>query len=123
MGMNPKPSEHEIQAAVIQWCDIMANQDYRYGLIYAIPNARKISPAGMNYCRQEGLRKGFPDTCLPWGNGKYNALYIEFKKGTNQPSIEQMEWARKLHRAGNLCYCINDIELAKKTITGYLFFK
>lgn len=103
------PSEHAVQASVIQWWDI-ACKGYKlppYALM-AIPNAGKRSYAAANWMRAEGLRKGVPDLFLavPSMGESACGLWIELKVGRNKPSAEQLALIKFL-RVGyrvEVCY-------------------
>lgn len=95
--------EHRMQCEFVKWCRLMAKyfKDYRFAMIYAIPNAGHRSPAMGNIMKREGLRKGCPDLCLPVRTKKYGALYIEMKTLTGRLTIAQEEWLENLRTYGN----------------------
>ncbi len=94
-------SEHDEQAAVIDYCDAKSIP------VFAIPNASRRSPAAANYMKAEGLRPGVPDLCIPRAHGEYHSLYIEMKHGRGKPTEEQVRWIHALRAEGMaafVCY-------------------
>lgn len=79
-------SEATEQQAVIRWAGYMSGRYPELELLYHIPNGgsrNKIEAANL---KQQGVKSGVPDLCLPVGKGKYNGLYIEMKFGRNKPT-------------------------------------
>lgn len=116
-------SETSEQIALLEYCDMMANQDWRWGLIYHIPNQGKRSPWIGKLLKRMGLRAGMPDLCLPWPNSAYPGLYIEMKSETGTLSPNQKVRRELLIRAG-YCWCeARSFEQAKSIIQAHLLFK
>ena len=111
-------SEHDEQAALIQWAD--THPDKRLRLLYAIPNAGKRSYGAAAYYKAEGLRPGVPDLCLPVPAYGWHGLYIELKHGENKPTQKQLEWLDALSGQGYFCAVCWGWEEGSKTIEGYL---
>lgn len=107
-------SEHDEQVAVIEYCDARSIP------VYAIPNAAKRSPAAAAHMREEGLRKGFPDLCIPRPSGKYHSLYIEMKHGKGKPTAEQVEWVHRLRAEGMAAYVCYEASNAIACIEWYM---
>ena len=91
-------SEHDVQCAVVKYCDAMGYP------CYAVPNGQKRTPAQAAWLRDEGMRPGVPDLCLPVARGRYHSLYIEMKYGTNKATDEQAAWIRALREQGMCAY-------------------
>lgn len=102
-------SEAEEQITVVEYCDALGIP------IYHIPNERRCSAKTGAHLKAQGLRRGFPDLCVPVPAGDFSALYIELKAEGGKVSAEQEEWIYRLRRYGNLaCVCYgakNAIEL------------
>lgn len=108
-------SEHSHQVTVVNYCRTMVNKQPLLSLIYAVPNgARTNSIAQASKLKAEGLRRGFPDLCLPVPIQPYHSLYIEMKKpaitklsAKGALSIDQAIWLNRLyhqHHAVAVCY-------------------
>lgn len=91
-------SEHDEQVAVVEYCDLKGIP------CYSIPNAGKRSPQAAAYMRDEGLRPGVPDLCIPVARGRYHSLYIEMKADGGKPTEEQARWIHRLRAEGMCAY-------------------
>lgn len=118
-----RPEEHE-QTAFFDYCRAMAHVHQGYELAFAIPNERKASIQRRIAMKRAGLTKGIPDICVPVGNDKYSALFIEMKVKPNKASPEQMDILKKLNAVGNyavICWSANDaIEIINKYLNNKL---
>lgn len=105
------PSEHQSQAAVIQWAKDNEAQHPDLRLLYAIPNGTNRSAAGAGKAKREGVKSGVPDLCLPISRGPFIGLYIEMKKEGGAVSETQTKWIEALRAAGHhtvVCYSAPD---------------
>lgn len=107
-------AEHDEQVAVVEYCDLKSIP------VYAIPNAAKRTPAAAAYMRDEGLRKGFPDLCVPRARGPYHSLYIEMKSDGGKPTEEQSEWIWRLREEGMCAYVCYGASNAIALIEQYM---
>lgn len=117
-GLNP--SEHEIQAAFIQYCNWMAIQDERYQLVAAVPNGGQRHPAVAQKLKKEGVKPGYPDVIIDVPNAHFHGLRIEFKRPKGQQTAAQKEWQKRLTKQGFLytvCYSTTE---AIQVLTEYL---
>lgn len=116
------PSEHQEQAAVVQWWGLQCN---RYGLpdfaLFAIPNAGAGAQKGQaGKMKAEGVRPGVPDLCLSVPRGTFHGLYIEMKSfaGNLRPSQRNVAaWLQGQGYAVEVCY---SAEAAVRAIREYL---
>jgi hypothetical protein len=127
-------AEHEEQAAVIQWAALMEGQMPELGLLYAIPNGAKLpylhkkGRNGKTYrwspeaekLKEEGMRAGVPDLCLPVARKGFHGLYLELKYGDNKPSEKQAAYLDALAEQGYLAAVCWGAEECIETITEYL---
>lgn len=108
----PKSSESEEQIAVIDYCDSFNIP------IYHITNEGKRSKYTGGTLKRMGLRKGFPDLCVPVPKGRFHGFYIEMKVDNNKPSNDQMKWLKILKNNGYataICYSADEaIKLIEK---------
>lgn len=97
----PTASETEEQITVISYCDIKGIP------IYHIANEGKRTRYTGDLLKRMGMRKGFPDLCIPVAKGKYHGFYIEMKSHTGKPTNEQISWLKRLKAQGYataICY-------------------
>lgn len=101
-----KMSEHDLQAAVIAECDLRANQDPRWRLLFAIPNGGQRSKATAGKLKAEGVKAGVPDLCLAVPRAEtrahpaYHGLFLELKVEGRKPTGNQEMWLRSLREHG-----------------------
>ena len=121
-----RPSEHALQASIIDWWAIVCK---RYGLpelaLFAIPNAAKRSFKLAAYMKAEGLRAGIPDLFLAVALGAASGiivpgLFIELKTGRNKASLAQIAVAEYLRKAGYDVVFAWSFDEAVTAIRGYL---
>ena len=70
--------------------------------------------------KKSGYKKGFPDLFIYEPRGSYHGLAIELKVGYNKPTIEQLNWLKKLTDKGYLATTCRGIDEALEVINGYL---
>ena len=120
----PLPSEHAMQAAVIDWWRLACRG---YGLpefaLFAIPNAAKRSFRLAAYMRAEGMRAGVPDLLLAfgrWDRWELRGLFIEMKRKPNKVTPEQTLMIEYLLSEGYRVKVCWSSEEAIATIKDYL---
>ena len=120
-------SEHQQQAAVIDW--FRKQYPKIEGCLWAIPNGAILAgnkqqrARQMNYLKAEGFKPGVSDLFLMVSSGEYNGLFIEMKdKGKKEKDVSIPQWEH-IHLAREQGYkaewCAGFDE-AKKVITEYL---
>lgn len=115
------PLEHDEQAALIDWTILMSAKWPELNLFYHIPNEGKRSPAAAMRLKQEGMKRGVPDNCLPVARGKYHGLYIELKRiRDGRATQDQKQWIEDLNNQGYLATICKGWEEAAKVIERYL---
>lgn len=113
-------AEHDEQAALFRWSEIMKRKYPELDLMYAVPNAARRSPRQGAWMKAEGMKAGVPDVHLPVASGSYIGLWLEMKSGKNNPTPEQRRRMGALEAVGHLCvvcYCWLD---AAAVIEKYL---
>lgn len=118
-------SEHDEQAAVINWAfDNMAEYP-ELDLLHAIPNGAmlgggRIGAMRMNYLKAEGLRPGVCDLFLPVARGGYFGLYIEMKTDTGTLSENQKEFIRAVQEQGFMALTARGRWVAIEALEKYM---
>ena len=113
-------SEAQEQIALIQWAKLQSGKYPELALIYHIPNGGSRHPAEAARLKQQGVKAGVPDLCLPVARGGYNGLYIELKAGRNKPTPLQNEWLSWLNQQGYRAVVCWGWQAAKDEIMAYL---
>lgn len=99
---------------MVQWCEL-------HGVpVYAVPNGGKRSKAEAARLKDEGVRAGVPDLCVPVARGGCHGLYIEMKHGRNKPTAEQAGWIAELRRQGMCAWVCYGAENAIALLETYL---
>ena len=115
-----KTSEHDEQAALIQWTHTVARYVPEILLLHAIPNGGKRELITAQRLRAEGVKPGVPDLFLPVPRYGKHGLYLEMKGSKRQPSSIQQHWIRDLRAQGyRVEVCYGWVEAAK-IIAEYL---
>ena len=115
----PFPSELQEQIALFAWASLNHPRYPELALLYHINNnSRSRFRGALN--KRAGLKRGFPDLCLPVARSGFNSLYIELKRPFGAIRKEQAEWLAALILAGNAALVAYGAEDAARRITAYL---
>ena len=117
----PVPSESDEQKALMRWTKYNSGRWPELERLYHIPNEGQRDPRVGARMRDEGMKKGVPDLCLPVARGGCHALYIEMKRtkgGTVSP--EQTDWIEWLLRHGYAACVCRGWQEAAKVIKEYM---
>lgn len=115
-----KATEHQEQAALIQWARLHEKKYPELRLLFAIPNGGLRNKATAGKLRAEGVKAGVPDLCLPVARLNYHGLYIELKTKSGRLSVSQRMWFYDLLRNGYLSLVCFGWEAARDAISNYL---
>jgi len=89
--------------------------------LYHIPNGGFRHPKVARELKEEGVKAGVPDYCLPVKRGHYSGLYIELKAKKNSklgPDQKKwIEWIVEEDFAAGVCYGADE---AIKILEAYL---
>ena len=125
-----EPSEHQMQAAVIQWWRLNCKRFYiDERLLFAIPNGGARNAITGSLLKAEGVRKGVPDLFLAVrsspgdGTAYRNGCFIEMKRKGGKISQEQTSYLRELANEGyeaHVCYTVDAaIKELERYASGY----
>ena len=115
------PTEHEEQKALFAWQQWVQHQYPGLELMHAIPNGGKRDLVIAARLKEEGVKAGVPDICLPVPKGGKAGMYIEMKrlKGA-RATPEQLQWLSALSRQGYYCVLCHGWEQARDEILRYM---
>lgn len=115
------PMEHDEQTALIDWTILRSGMYPELKLFYHIPNEGKRTHAAAIRLKQEGMKRGVPDNCLPVPRGGYHGLYIELKRVSGgRATQEQKQWIEDLSEQGYLAMICKGWQEAADVIERYL---
>jgi hypothetical protein len=128
-----RPTEHQIQSALVDWIGWKEREIPLLRLLYAVPNGAGLRhtvrttrsgkvvrfSAEANKLRREGLRKGIPDMCWPVARGGFLSLYIEHKRNNEALSDAQGEIADLLREAGHKVCLSRSVDESIEIILDY----
>lgn len=114
------PEAHE-QAALFNLIEGIGVRYYpELRLLYHIPNGGKRNAVEAAHLKQQGVKAGVPDLCLPVAKGKYHGLYIEMKVGDNKPTEKQTWWLKELEKQGYATMVCYGYKQAAEVLVRYL---
>jgi len=118
---SPVPSESIEQTRLFQWARMQQGRWPELKLLYHIPNGGSRHRLEAIHLKQQGVRAGVPDLCLPVAREGCHGLYIEMKrlKG-GRVSPEQAAWMDALQAEGYAVAVCHGWEMACEVIMRYL---
>jgi hypothetical protein len=123
-------SEHDEQAALIQWRDWLKERCPELAYLFAQPNGglrpASLDDGGRRYSREaqrlkeEGVEPGVPDLQLPVARHGYHGLWIEMKHGRNSVTPDQQRWIEFLRKQGHRVEVCYGWDAAREVVIDYL---
>ncbi len=115
-------TEAQHQATVMKWSKQPEIRSHwpELALLYHIPNGGTRDAIEGRHLKQQGVKRGVPDLCLPVARGGYHSLYIELKTDTGRATTEQKWWGEHLKYHGNMWQVCHGWEAAVATLEWYL---
>ena len=115
-------SEAQHQAAVIKWSQqpFIRRTWPELALLYHIPNGGTRDAVEGRHLKQQGVKRGVPDLCLPVPRNGFHGLYIELKTEKGRASDDQKWWGEQLTAQGYYWCVCHGWENAVQTIEAYL---
>ena len=113
-------TEHGHQVEIFRWCDLHKRKYPELQKLFAVPNAGKRTRRQGKWMKDEGMKAGVPDMCLPVARGDFHSLFIELKSETGSLQQNQAEWIDALNEEGNMAVVCIGWEAATKTLASYL---
>lgn len=108
------------QAALFRWVAFIRATLPDANMLYHVPNGGKRDRREAAKLKQQGVRAGVPDLCLPVARSGYHGLYIEMKVEKNKPTALQLEWLAALKQQGYAVAVCYGWQEAANIIENYL---
>jgi hypothetical protein len=115
-------TEAQQQAQVLRWTQQPAIRRRwpELALLHHIPNGGSRDPVEAKHLKQQGVKPGVPDLCLPVPRGACHGLYIEMKTERGHTTAEQEWWGERLTAQGYAWQVCHGYEAAVSTLASYL---
>lgn len=113
-------SEHDEQAALVQWAQLQTGALPELAMLFAIPNGGARHIAVARKLKAEGVVAGTPDLFLACARRGYHGLFIEMKHGKNKATPAQVAFidaAREQGYRAGVCYGFDE---ARDLVEWYL---
>jgi hypothetical protein len=110
----PGPSEHRIQATLIDYLYYAASPDVYY---FAIPNQANRHIRNAVKMKAEGVRSGVADLCFMFPKGR--VAWLEMKKPGGSLSATQKQFREVCHALGHQWGTAKSIEEALELLTEW----
>lgn len=115
------PTEAEEQRRLFEWAAYSINRYPALRLMYAVPNGGSRNPIEARHLKEQGVKAGVPDICLPVPARHHTALYIELKRTQGgRVSEVQKKFMHELNKVGCLAVVAYGFEDARRIILEYL---
>lgn len=108
------------QEALFAWALYAAGVMPELGLMFHVPNGGSRNRIEAAKLKQQGVRAGVPDICLPVARGGFHGLFVELKYGRNKATDRQTAWLDALRSQGYLAVECVGWDTAREVITKYL---
>lgn len=115
------PTEAQEQKTLFEWAKLQQRRYPALELLHAIPNGGSRNPIEARHLKEQGVKAGIPDICLPVPSRHHTALYIELKRRKGgQVSEAQKRMMFALKKYGNMAVVCYGWEEARDAILNYL---
>ena len=114
------PSEHKLQSMCVAWARARAVTNYKFRLLFAIPNGGARNAITGALLKAEGVTPGVPDLFLAQLSGGFGGLFVEMKRLGGKCSDAQLDMHEDLRASGYAVEVVDDFEGFKRAVLGYL---
>ena len=111
-------AQHQIN--VIRWSMTVRDKYPELALLFHIPNGGSRDLREAAHMKEQGVKPGVPDLCLPVARGSYHGLYVEMKAPRGKESDVQKWWGTQLRIQGYFVALARGWEQAVQIIEMYL---
>ena len=107
---------------VLRWRSLCVEypNGYTVAPVYAVPNEGRRTPRTGKRMKDQGLRAGVPDLCVPLARGGFHGLYIEVKTDSGRVAPAQRVWLDWLTDHGYLATVCRSVEDIVGCVVEYL---
>ena len=116
----PIQREAQIQTALFEWAALSAGKYTELKLMFHVANGGRRDIIEAAHLKQQGVKPGVPDLCLPVARGGFHGLYIELKAAGGRLQDSQKAWLDDLSRQGYKAVTAYGFDEARAVIEGYL---
>ena len=116
----PVQREGQIQASLFEWAALSAGKHPELKLMFHVPNGNKRDVVTGYHLKQQGVKAGVPDICLPVARGQFHGLFLELKADGGRLQETQRQWIDDLSRQGYKAVVCFGFDEARAAIEGYL---
>lgn len=102
------------------WAEMSEGSYPLLSMLYAVPNGGYRHPAVAARMKQEGVKPGVPDLCLPVARCGLHGLYIEMKARDGRLSKHQQRWRDLLIAQGYGVAVVYGFDEARNVLIEYL---
>lgn len=113
-------SEAQHQYNVFAWATLHRDEYPELVLLHHIPNGGRRDSVEARHLKEQGVKAGVPDLCLPVPRHPYHGLYIEMKTPKGHTSMEQKQWGERLSGQGYFWKVCHGWEAAVNLLEWYL---
>lgn len=115
-------NEAQHQTTLFRWAQqpIIRHKYPELKLLFHIPNGGRRDPIEAKHLKQQGVKRGVPDLCLPIAKKGFNALYIELKTDKGIVSEYQKWWLTELSKVKNKAVVCRGWKEAAQCLIEYL---
>ena len=114
-------TEAQEQTLLFEWARYNRVKYPQLDMMFAIPNGGSRNIVEAYHLKEQGVKAGVPDICLPVPSGRFTALYIEMKRRKGgRVSEEQRGWIAALNRVGARAVVCKGFDEAREEIEKYL---
>lgn len=114
------PSEDAIQAQVIRWANLQLKVFPELVRLFHVPNGGQRHVVVAAKLKEQGVKSGVPDLCLPVPRFGCHGLWIEMKTAGGRISPTQKDWMEYLQGAGYRVKVCRSFEEARDALRDYL---
>lgn len=114
----PRYSEQAEQIKFFDW--LRAQNDWRMGFAFAIPNEGKMPIYTRMRMKKAGVLPGVPDIFLAYANNGYHGLFIEMKVKPNTIKDNQLFAMLELNKRSYKCVVCWSADEAIEAVKAYV---
>jgi len=119
----PIQNEAAIQKNLFEWANLSAGRFPELRLLFHVANGGRRDIIEAYHLKQQGVKAGVPDLCLPVPRGGYAGLFIELKAAGGRLRDSQRQWIADLNRQNYKAVVAYGFDEARTAIEDYLSTK